>query len=761
MVESSPGVNGQGSTRQRTDAEQIADALRIFISRGQVTELRALEVSPDGRWPHTEAGYFDSNHLDDMAEEAARLSKISKGVYFIPNPIKSATLARCANRVKVARQIQLTTDNCVMCREWLLIDADPVRPVADISATDDEKSAARAKVQEVKGFLEGVGWPAPVLADSGNGYHLLYPIELATEDDGLVKRILNALGDMFDTDRVQIDRKVFNPSRICKLYGTVSRKGDSTPDRPHRRAKILEGTRGDIVPQELLELVAGMGSPKAGAQTKQGRDAFTVHVPGERERRIRRARPYIAKMDAAIAGRRGHNQTFKVACRLILGFDLTVDEARPLLFEFNQRCQPPWTVKELEHKLADADKLPGPRGYLLTDGEQGKTAGGSTAAPETSAGTYTFRAIHSRAFAERVYPVHWLVQRLMVAGLATAVGAPAKSMKTSLMVDLAVSLGSGTPFLGKFKVYQKARCIVLSGETGDATIQETAKRICKARGIELGDTDVLWSFDLPQLASSEDIAELKRGLQENHVKVAVIDPLYLCLLAGVEAKDLQASNLFQLGPLLRAVAKACLEVGCTLIIVHHGKKEMAKNYEPMELSDFAFSGIPEFARQWLLLSRRERFEMSEAGAYHRLWLSAGGSVGHGGLWAVDINEGVLGDDFNGRMWEVSVRSAGEARQEEAKHGSSERQQQQDRKDREDDGAVLHALDELDPDRKGASWYRVQALARISEMRMERAVRRLVRDGIVKEKTVKAKRGNNSRVSARGLRRVPRGTSPDF
>jgi len=33
---------------------------------------------------------------------------------------------------------------------------------------------------------------------------------------------------------------VFNPARIWKLYGTVSRKGDSIPERPHRLARILE-----------------------------------------------------------------------------------------------------------------------------------------------------------------------------------------------------------------------------------------------------------------------------------------------------------------------------------------------------------------------------------------------------------------------------------------------------------------------------------------------------------------------------------------
>ena len=41
-------------------------------------------------------------------------------------------------------------------------------------------------------------------------------------------------------DDVDIDLTVYNPARICKLYGTMARKGDSTVDRPHRRSCILE-----------------------------------------------------------------------------------------------------------------------------------------------------------------------------------------------------------------------------------------------------------------------------------------------------------------------------------------------------------------------------------------------------------------------------------------------------------------------------------------------------------------------------------------
>jgi hypothetical protein len=61
-----------------------------------------------------------------------------------------------------------------------------------------------------------------------------------------------------------------------------------------------------------------------------------------------------------------------VAVALVRGFALHPDQALPFLQRDNQRCQPPWTEKELRHKLASADKeglvasrTLKPRGYLL------------------------------------------------------------------------------------------------------------------------------------------------------------------------------------------------------------------------------------------------------------------------------------------------------------------------------------------------------------------------------------------------------------
>jgi hypothetical protein len=161
------------------------------------------------------------------------------GVYFTLNPLKTDLLARRANRYDWAQEGELATDAAVLTRRWLLIDADPVRDPL-VSATDGEKHAALETVRVIRADLAGRGWPAPVLGDSGNGYHLIYPIDLPADDDGMVRRVLQALAAKYDGPAVHIDQKVFNPARICKIPGTWARKGDSVPQRPHRWAKILE-----------------------------------------------------------------------------------------------------------------------------------------------------------------------------------------------------------------------------------------------------------------------------------------------------------------------------------------------------------------------------------------------------------------------------------------------------------------------------------------------------------------------------------------
>lgn len=75
-----------------------------------------------------------------------------------------------------------------------------------------------------------------------------------------------------------------------------------------------------------------------------------------------RARRYVDRMPAAVSGSGGHNATFHVACVLVQGFGMTPEQAFPLLADFNQRCTPPWSEKELRHKLRGADRSASTRG---------------------------------------------------------------------------------------------------------------------------------------------------------------------------------------------------------------------------------------------------------------------------------------------------------------------------------------------------------------------------------------------------------------
>jgi hypothetical protein len=230
------------------DLVMIRQTLTLLRATGAVAELRILHTGRTG----TVSGYYDD------AQAAAQWSGRVPGVYVTLNPCTPTLLARSANRL-TTRARHTTSDADIVQRCWLSIDFDPARP-AGISATDSEHDAALQRAQMCCAWLTQRGWPASLTADSGNGGHLLYAVDLPNDNDSrdLLKRCLEAVALYHSDDVVHIDLTPFNAARIWKVYGTMACKGDNLPERPHRLARLLDvpTTRECVTRQQLEDLAA-------------------------------------------------------------------------------------------------------------------------------------------------------------------------------------------------------------------------------------------------------------------------------------------------------------------------------------------------------------------------------------------------------------------------------------------------------------------------------------------------------------------------
>lgn len=96
-------------------------------------------------------------------------------------------------------------------------------------------------------------------------------------------------------------------------------------------------------------------------------DRHRVNSPTDVERR---ALAYLDKMPPAVSGNGGHAATYTAATVLVHGFEIDPERALALLLDYyNPRCEPPWTEKELRHKVTSAATKPHqqPRGWLLNE----------------------------------------------------------------------------------------------------------------------------------------------------------------------------------------------------------------------------------------------------------------------------------------------------------------------------------------------------------------------------------------------------------
>jgi hypothetical protein len=216
--------------------ELILAGARAIMVPGYVYELRALRAGEHG----TISGYFDD--VEKLAPVAVELDGNGYPIYLTMNPCVPGLLKRAPNCIR--RNVPgggTTSDSQILCRFRLLVDFDPERP-SGVCSTDGEKALALQAAELMRDRLQAEVADRPVLCDSGNGYHLIYPIAWPNSDEvtRLVERALHTIKAECPVPGVKVDVEVGNAARITRLYGTMNCKGENTRERPWRRSAVIQ-----------------------------------------------------------------------------------------------------------------------------------------------------------------------------------------------------------------------------------------------------------------------------------------------------------------------------------------------------------------------------------------------------------------------------------------------------------------------------------------------------------------------------------------
>lgn len=226
------------------DKSEIYKWWHIFKRDNELVEIRFLGNNK------TASGYY--KNIENLVRDVERMDAEDKfQIYFTLNCIEDSCYGREQCEKVIWKPKNTTTDNDIKGRYWIMIDLDPKRP-AGTSSSNDEYEKAHMKAVEVYRYLMDMGFYEPVVCSSGNGWHLLLPckIGISTETNDVVNKFLKVLSMLFSDESIDIDVKVGNPARICKLYGTMAKKGTNIPERPHRMARIVK-TPTELKPNNI------------------------------------------------------------------------------------------------------------------------------------------------------------------------------------------------------------------------------------------------------------------------------------------------------------------------------------------------------------------------------------------------------------------------------------------------------------------------------------------------------------------------------
>jgi hypothetical protein len=204
--------------------EEIRKGIKALYRTGDIVEVRAFHPAgfcSVGRYP---VGW-------DLVKAIEKADKEGNDVYVLLNPTSLPPIPLASGQSG-------TKEGDVLRRRHYLLDFDPIREHK--IATDAQHAAALKQATLAREDMAARGWGGIVTASSGNGVHLLVPIDLPNDEASkeIVRLAQRGIARKFNTPAVECECFP-DAARITRAYGTLNKKSKETPELKWRRSGIL------------------------------------------------------------------------------------------------------------------------------------------------------------------------------------------------------------------------------------------------------------------------------------------------------------------------------------------------------------------------------------------------------------------------------------------------------------------------------------------------------------------------------------------
>jgi AAA domain len=163
----------------------------------------------------------------------------------------------------------------------------------------------------------------------------------------------------------------------------------------------------------------------------------------------------------------------------------------------------------------------------------------------------------------------WLVEELWCARAVGVIGGAPKCAKTWLGLDMALSVATGTPCLGKYAVPEPGPVLIYLAEDALPVVRQRVDGMAKHRGLDLAGVEIhVITAPVLRLDRDPDRMRLLETTRRLRPRLLLLDPL-------VRLHGIDENNASEVAALLAYFRSLQRQFDISVLLVHHTRKNAA------------------------------------------------------------------------------------------------------------------------------------------------------------------------------------------